>query len=984
MTSSQTGPWRYLATVGAIAIAYFVAAKLALQLLNLGAEASPVWPPAGIALAALVLGGRRYWPGIALGAFWLNLALGVWWIVNLGSVLGTTLQALVAATLLYQWRFRPTLDRLRDVFGFIVLAALIATTVNATMGSLMACLSGFKDWSQFGQNWATVWLGDSTGILVVTPFLLVIKTRFSGQVPRRQVLEGLLWLVLVLIVSWSVFHGDIGRSVAQYPLEYLPLPFVIGAAIRLGQPGAVFSSFLVSCIAIWASVQGVGPFVVKASTLSQVVSLQQAFLSVTTITALVLAAAVTENRQIQALLRRSEASLANAQRIARIGHWDFDFVPPQWRWSDELYRLLGVLPQAFTPSQDSLLQAVHPEDRERVRGAIATALWDGTPYSLEYRIVLPTGEERTVFEQTAVRPHGLTGTIQDITARKQAEAALQDSELQNRALLDAIPDLILRIHRNGTCLDFRGEKTSTDSLQTSCEDVVGQNLRDCLPQEVADLGLQAIATALETGLPQTCEYQLLNPDGWHHYETRVVACSPNETLAIIRDITDRKQSEENLRLSAERDRLLGEMASKIRRSLDLQEILETTVTEVRQFLQADRVFISCFNPDGMGRVVAESVGSEWASSLGWTTDSIVYEELQELLPQGQIRVICDSSQLKVSPFLSKYYEQYQVQAGIGVPIFLNQRLFAILIVNQCSKPRQWHTIEIDLLTQLSNQVAIALQQADLYHQVQALNANLEQQVEDRTKELQQKMKELEELSHLRDVFLHAVSHDLRTTVMGTLLVLKNLQNQQGEMVFLARPILEKMVCCAEQQLGKLNSLSEAYTSKTQGVVLHCEKLPLATLVQSVLEDLEPLVTKNQAVLHNQIPAKLPLIMADPTQLRRVFENLLINALKHNPPGVMLTLDATVEHGEMLCSIQDNGTGIKSEKCDRLFELRIDSGPQSRQLTGISLGLYLCRQIVAAHGGHIGVHSCWGEGTKFWFTIPLAHDNVSSGCPRSAD
>ncbi len=219
------------------------------------------------------------------------------------------------------------------------------------------------------------------------------------------------------------------------------------------------------------------------------------------------------------------------------------------------------------------------------------------------------------------------------------------------------------------------------------------------------------------------------------------------------------------------------------------------------------------------------------------------------------------------------------------------------------------------------------------------------------------------------VFFHAVSHDLRNPVIGTLLVLKNLQNQAGETISISRSILERMIQSGDRQVKLINSLLEAHSSEVRGVNCKCEPLQLPELIQSVTADLEPLLTQYQATVTNLVPVDLPLVSADPNQLWRVFENLIGNALKHNPPGVSLTLKATVEAQIIRCTVEDNGIGISQQQCERLFELYV-RGFQSRHTPGLGLGLYLCKQIITAHGGEIDVQSSPGAGTTFWFTLPL--------------
>jgi signal transduction histidine kinase/integral membrane sensor domain MASE1 len=804
---------RCFVVIGAIALAYLLTARLSLAVLNLGSSASPVWPPAGIALAALVWSGRSASLGVALGALLSNYTLGVSWQLSAGSVLGTTLQAIVGYGLLRRYRFHPSMERLSDVLG-LAIVVLVSPLVNATIGTVNAVLVGHFGWERAAQNWWTIWLGDGMGILVVTPCLLTFRhwlhqerwqaillgerrsnrsfSRFSSYskvsdyslngsdrswvhsslnsqacvqhlldfVPpvavKRSQAERWLWLGSLIAVSWMVFYSQPTQAIALYPIEYFPFPFVMWAALRFGQFRAVLASFILSVIAISGTILDRGPFAAKATDSSQVILLLQAFIGVVTITALILAA---------------------------------------------------------------------------------------------------------------------------VMATRQA-------------------------------------------------------------------------------------------------------------------------TERQLHLTAERNRLLSEMAMRIRRSLDLRDILQTTVEEVRQFLQADRVFFSQFEPQGQSQVVAESVAPGWTSTLGWTCPPSDYQEIQALFAQDPIKVAHDTAQEDISPLVQQYHERYQVKAGMAVPILLNAdqwsqahlhtqdsqtanlqaadrlsaptsepRLLGLLVVNQCSGPRQWQPLEIELLEQLGTQVAIAIQQGKLYQQVQDLNTNLEQQVTDRTLQLQANMTELEELNQLRDVFIHAIAHDLRTTVMGSLMVLKNIQSQPGdEKVAIPRNFLERMIQSGEIQLCKLNSLLEAYKNKTEGIVIHPKPLSLPPFIETITADLKALFDLNQAQVINQIPTELPNVVADWEQLERVFRHLLVNAVKHNPPGVQVVLQAAVEGDRVRCVVADNGQGISPSQCERLFDLSLGN-QQERQLTGISLGLYLCQQIVTAHGGKIGVTSQPGEGSQFWLTLP---------------
>lgn len=268
---------------------------------------------------------------------------------------------------------------------------------------------------------------------------------------------------------------------------------------------------------------------------------------------------------------------------------------------------------------------------------------------------------------------------------------------------------------------------------------------------------------------------------------------------------------------------------------------------------------------------------------------------------------------------------------------------------------------------------------------------LQQQLQIQNLQLQQKMVELQALNQLKEEFLHAISHDLRTPIVGTLLVLENLQNkaqnQADGKVEISQAILQRMIQSSDRQLNLLNLLLEAHFNEVGSMVLESQAIELSAFVQDIVEDLEPLLIKNSANLTNLIDPNLLSVSADPLQLRRVFENLLTNALNHNPAGLSLTLNATLctkdvaalvpqtTANMICCTVQDNGVGMTQAQCDRLFE-RYARGNRT-QAIGVGLGLYLCRQIIQAHGGQIGVNSVLGQGATFWFTLPLASLNQPS-------
>ncbi len=312
----QSRIWRYLAQVTIVAIAYAVGARLAFAIEGVNPFASSVWPPAGIAQAGLLLFGRKVWPAIVLGVFFLNLVnpseqiFAVW----VGGNLGAILQAVFAASVLRWLGFRPSLERLKDVVNLILFGGLISTQISCTIGAFSIYLAGKVDWAEYWSvrwNW---WLGDTMGVLIFTPLILIFfrpkvtadRLKIQTKRPKNYLIWRAVWLILLIGVSWLVFESKNEASISRYPLEYLPFPLIIWAALQFGQRAAVLASFIVSSIAILGSSHGGGPFIAKAEDINQAILFLQAFMAIVTITSLLLAATVAERAEAENSLKNSE------------------------------------------------------------------------------------------------------------------------------------------------------------------------------------------------------------------------------------------------------------------------------------------------------------------------------------------------------------------------------------------------------------------------------------------------------------------------------------------------------------------------------------------------------------------------------------------------------------------------------------------------------------------------------------------------------
>ena len=283
--------WIYLAQVAGVAAAYYASAKLGLGLAFETTSVTAVWPPTGIALVAVVLWGYRIWPGVALGALLANSWTGVPFYAVLGITTGNTLEALAGAYLLRRvGHFRPTLERVRDVIALVVLAGMLSTMISATIGVASLLAADEIARSEFGAVWRTWWLGDLGGDLIVAPVLLVAASHWPFRRAPGQPLEAVGLAAALLVVSLLAFS-------TSTPLFYLVFPPLIWAVLRFWQPGAAAGSLLIAGVAITFTDADLGPF--AGNSPDDRLLLAQTFVGVASVTALVLAAVITERRKVE-------------------------------------------------------------------------------------------------------------------------------------------------------------------------------------------------------------------------------------------------------------------------------------------------------------------------------------------------------------------------------------------------------------------------------------------------------------------------------------------------------------------------------------------------------------------------------------------------------------------------------------------------------------------------------------------------------------
>ncbi len=396
--------------------AYFITARIGLSLDAVSGFATLVWAPTGIALAAFLVLGYRFWLGIALAAFLVNLVTGAPLFVALGIATGNTLEALLGAYLLKRFvGFHNSLERINDVLGLVVFAAIISTMVSATIGVSSLLLGDVVSPSSYFQTWIAWWMGDMLGALVVAPFLLIWSRRPRAPQPG-QFTEALILTGLLLGISSFVFRGFGWIGIASFPFTYVIFPVLILIALRFGQRGSVTATFVVVLIAIWGTIEGLGPF--AGQRLSQSLLFLQSFMGITAATFMIMSAAISERKKSEARLQESEVRFRNMADTAPVIIWvaaadgTCVYLSKQWHTFTGQPEKLGLGLGWSNP--------IHPEHNKTSLKLFTDAHKKRIPFSIEYRLKRKDGQYRWVLHSglpkldTDGNFDGYIGTIIDI------------------------------------------------------------------------------------------------------------------------------------------------------------------------------------------------------------------------------------------------------------------------------------------------------------------------------------------------------------------------------------------------------------------------------------------------------------------------------------------------------------------------------------------------------------------------------------------
>jgi PAS domain S-box-containing protein len=444
--SDSVLPWRLLRiesqtytrmTITAVVlVAYFFTAKLGLSFASVEPNATAIWAPSGLSLAACLLFGSWIWPAIWAGAFLVNATTYGSIATSIAIAIGNTAEALTGAYLVRRFAHgRHAFNRTTEAFRFVLFAAVLSTTVSATVGVTSLCIGGYSSWSKFVWIWFTWWMGDGTGDLIVAP-PLILWARFSGtEWDRQKNIEAGLLVGTLLLTAGVVFGGLLPFWGPQYPNAFLCIPVLLWTAFRFGPRETATVVFLLSLAAIGATVSSVGPF--SQGSRNESLLLVQAFVAVAGTSHLLVAIEVAERQRLDKTRRRLGAVVESSDDAIIA-------ITPEGRitdWNAGAERLYGF---SAAETIGNPVSIIIPADRMSESAEVLSRINNGETIAPFETVRLRKNGLRTEVSLTVSplkdgggRIIGASKIARDITRLKQARQEREALLLSERAARDA-------------------------------------------------------------------------------------------------------------------------------------------------------------------------------------------------------------------------------------------------------------------------------------------------------------------------------------------------------------------------------------------------------------------------------------------------------------------------------------------------------------------------------------------------------------------
>jgi PAS domain S-box-containing protein len=540
--------------------------------------------------------------------------------------------------------------------------------------------------------------------------------------------------------------------------------------------------------------------------------------------------------------------------------------------------------------------------------------------------------------------------------RLEAREALAKSEADLRALFSSMQDVVLVVDKDTRYV--RIAPTNPSRLFRPPEELLGKRMDELLPDETHEIFHQAIRHALETNEVVQIEYRLPIEGQGYWFLASISRLNDEQVFWVARDITERKKAEEVLQRRNDYLAASSEIGRLVTSTLELNTIFTRTANLISERFGFYFAAIYIVEETGFNARLQEATGKvgeimkSQKYSVGVGSSSIV----GRVADRGESILINDTTQdalFASNPLLP------DTRSQVAIPLRIGLRTVGVIDI-QSLQTYAFTEDDISVLQSLADQVAVAIDNARSYQLSQQL------------------IKDLREVDQIKSQFLANMSHELRTplnSIIGFSRVI--LKGIDGPITDIQQQDLTAIYNSGGHLLGLINDILDLARIEAGKMELNFEEVHIVDMVTSVFSTAKGLVKEKPIQLIQRIPADMPAVRGDTMRVRQILLNLISNASKFTDEGT-ITVEASVQKGpagkmEALINVTDTGPGISLEDQEKLFKAfsQVD-GSATRKSGGSGLGLSICANLVQLHGGRISVRSEVGNGSTFWFTLPLYH------------
>jgi PAS domain S-box-containing protein len=644
---------------------------------------------------------------------------------------------------------------------------------------------------------------------------------------------------------------------------------------------------------------------------------------------------ITDRKKTEKELRKSQERFALAVEGVNDGIWDWDIETGQAYFSPRWKSMLGCSDSEIPNTYQAWKDRIHPEDKDRVIRTVSNYLNSCIPiYETEFRCLHKDGTYRWILARgsalrdTTGKAYRMAGSHTDITDRIQAQTEMR----RLQAAVETAMDGIAILNQDSEYIYLNRAHVQLFGYDSAAE-LIGKTWKELYsPEEINRIEREVFPVFLQNGQWRGETTASRRDGSTFAQEVSLTLISGVGLVCVFRDITERVRALEAMRQQVERERLMATVAEHIRHSLNLEEILSTAVTEVRQFFQIDRALIYRFEPDWSGTVIVESVGSGWTKLQGRKILDACLAVETCILPytRGRVQAVEDIYKSGLADCYIGLLEQFQVRANLVVPILQGEQLWGLFVAQHCAAERQWQPWEISWLQQLASQLGIALQQCELYKQLQMELAERQQAESKIRASLEEKEVLLKEIHHRVKNNLQVISSLLKlqsryTQDSKTLDMLKESQNRVRSMALIHEKLYQSSDLARIDFADYIQNLAK---NLLYSYSIHASAVKVKVIVDKVSLNLD-----------TAIPCGL------------LINELISNALKYAFPdgrqGKIWVEFSEVEGEQFLLTVRDNGIGFPAD-----IDFR----------NTVSLGLRLACSLTAQLDGTIDMER--NQGTVF--------------------